>query len=51
MEKQDGLSSMRATVLQQGPRPLHHADGRAGTWLPWAHRSPTAVLEMMKVKL
>lgn len=52
MEKQDGLSSTRAAVLQQGPRSLHHADGRAGTWLPWVHVSPTTVvLGMMKVKL
>lgn len=51
MEKQDGLSSVGASALQQGPRPLHHAHGHAGSWLPWAHRSPVAVLGMMKAKL
>lgn len=51
MEKQDGLSSLGAFALQQGPRPLHHAHGPDGSWLPGAHRSPTVVLGMMKVKL
>lgn len=51
MEKQDGLSSMGASALQQGPRPLHHAHGPAGSWLPRAHRSPAVVLGMMKAKL
>lgn len=31
MEKQEGLSGTRAAVLQQGPRPLHHA-GRRPCW-------------------
>lgn len=51
MEKQDGLSSMGVSALQQGPRPLHHTRGPAESWLPWAHRSPAAMLWMMKAKL
>lgn len=51
MEKQDGLSSMGVSARQQGPKPLHHTRGSAGSWLPWAHRSLATVLGMMKARL
>lgn len=39
MEKQDGLSSLGASVLQQGPRPLHHT---RPCWIrvPWGTQKP-----------